>query len=85
VTHGLPTAVGVRLLFGLSAIRLDIQDDGCGFEPALPCLAADGHFGILGMRERMEQIWGSLEVASNPGNGTTITAHFPLGQSASSS
>ena len=32
-------------------------------------LAADGHFGILGMRERMEQIWGSLEVTSSPGSG----------------
>jgi signal transduction histidine kinase len=32
------------------------------------------------MRERIEQIGGSLEIVSNPGNGTTITAHLPLGR-----
>ena len=76
--HAAPTAVAVRLFFGLSAVRLDIQDNGCGFEPAAASLAAEGHFGILGMRERMEQVWGSLEVASSPGAGTTVTARLPL-------
>ena len=32
------------------------------------------------MRERIEQIGGSLEIVSNPGNGTTITAHLTLGR-----
>jgi ligand-binding sensor domain-containing protein/two-component sensor histidine kinase len=85
VVHGTPSAIGVRLSFEPSAIRLEIHDNGCGFEPAPADLAASGHFGILGMRERMEQIWGSLEVASSPGNGTTITAHLPLGHSIASS
>jgi ligand-binding sensor domain-containing protein/two-component sensor histidine kinase len=85
VTHGSPSAIGVRLSFEQSAIRLDIRDNGCGFEPDPAPLAASGHFGILGMRERMEQIWGSLEVASSPGNGTTITAHLPFGDSMASS
>ncbi len=78
VSHGTPAAVEVRLTFGQSGIRLDIQDDGCGFEAVSACLATDGHFGILGMRERMEQIRGSLDVTSSPGNGTTITAYLPL-------
>jgi len=78
VMHGSPSAVAVRLLFGLTAICLDIRDDGCGFEPAPGHLATAGHFGILGMRERMEQIGGSLEVLSSPGNGTTIKAYLPL-------
>jgi len=80
--HAAPTAVAVRLFFGLSAVRLDIQDNGCGFEPAAASLAAQGHFGILGMRERMEQVWGSLEVASSPGAGTTVTARLPLAHAA---
>jgi ligand-binding sensor domain-containing protein/signal transduction histidine kinase len=85
VVHGAPSAIGVCLSFEPSAVRLDIQDNGCGFEPAQAPLAASGHFGILGMRERMEQIWGSLEVASSPGYGTTITAHLPLGHSMAAS
>jgi signal transduction histidine kinase len=85
VVHGAPSAIGIRLSFEVAAIRLDIQDNGCGFEQAALLLAASGHFGILGMRERMEQIWGSLEVASSPGNGTTITAQLPIGHSMFSS
>src|SRR6185369_17167194 len=73
MAHGAPSAVDVRLSFGTSATCLHIQDNGCGFESAAARHAAAGHFGILGMRERMEQIGGSLEVASSPGNGTTIT------------
>lgn len=84
LTHAAPTAVAVRLLFEPSAVRLDIQDNGCGFEPASACLAADGHFGILGMRERMEQIGGSLEVISIPGIGATVTARLSLGHAPAS-
>ena len=76
LTHGAPSMVTVRLHFLQSAIHLEIQDDGCGFEPAATRWAADGHFGILGMRERIEQTGGSLEVVSSPGTGTTVTARL---------
>jgi signal transduction histidine kinase len=66
----------VRLSYGSNAIRLEVRDDGRGFETAMGHLAAAGHFGILGMRERMEQIGGSLEVCSRPGGGTLITAQL---------
>jgi ligand-binding sensor domain-containing protein/signal transduction histidine kinase len=82
--HAAPTGVQVRLLFGPADVQLEIEDDGCGFESVSACLAAEGHFGILGMRERMEQISGSLEVVSSPGKGTTVTARLPLAQAASS-
>ena len=82
LVHGAPTAIAVRLRFDPSSVRLDIQDNGCGFEPVSSGLAAEGHFGILGMRERMEQIWGSLEVSSTPGSGTLVTARLPLGNTA---
>ena len=80
VVHGAPAAVCVRLSYGPSAVRLEIQDNGCGLDATPARLTAEGHFGILGMRERIEQIGGSLEIVSNPGNGTTITAHLPLGR-----
>jgi ligand-binding sensor domain-containing protein/signal transduction histidine kinase len=78
VAHARPTAIRMRLSFGSSAIRLGIEDDGCGFAPSSRALAAEGHFGILGMRERMEQIGGSLEVSSTLGKGTTVGACLPL-------
>jgi signal transduction histidine kinase len=82
--HAGPTAVAVRLQFTRSAVTLEVQDNGCGFEPASACLAAAGHFGILGMRERMEQIGGSLEVTSVPEVGTTVIARLPLGDTLAS-
>ncbi|MEO8371301.1 MAG: two-component regulator propeller domain-containing protein [Candidatus Solibacter sp.] len=85
VMHGTPSRVTVRLMFAPAGVHLEIQDDGCGFEPVSAGLAAKGHFGILGMRERMEQIWGSLEVSSTPGKGTTVTARLPQATFANSS
>jgi signal transduction histidine kinase len=76
--HAGPATVTVRLLFAPAVVSLEVQDDGCGFESASAGLAANGHFGILGMRERMEQIGGSLEVTSVPGEGTTVVARLPL-------
>uniref|UniRef100_Q024A3 Histidine kinase n=1 Tax=Solibacter usitatus (strain Ellin6076) TaxID=234267 RepID=Q024A3_SOLUE len=73
VLHGAPTAIEVRLLFGPAGVHIEIRDDGCGFDPTPSYFAAGGHFGILGMRERMEQICGSLEISSRPGFGTTVT------------
>ena len=78
VAHAKPSSVRIRLSFASSAIRLDIEDDGCGFAPSAQQLAANGHFGILGMRERMEQIGGSLEVSSSSGKGTTIGVTLPV-------
>ena len=77
VIHGAPTHVSVHLGFTPGAIHLTVADDGCGIE-ASECLASQGHFGILGMRERMEQIGGALEVSGKPGEGTTVTALLPL-------
>jgi ligand-binding sensor domain-containing protein/signal transduction histidine kinase len=82
--HAGPTAVAVRLLFTRFFVSLEIQDDGCGFDPSSACLAAEGHFGILGMRERMEQIGGSLAVTSAAGVGTTVVARLPLGDAMAS-
>ncbi|MEY2466790.1 MAG: hypothetical protein QOD03_1311, partial [Verrucomicrobiota bacterium] len=35
--------------------------------------------GLLGIRERLEMVGGSLDIASSPGNGTTIQVEIPLG------
>lgn len=58
--------------------ELEVADDGDGFEPGEPERArGDGHFGLVGMRERAERLGGSLEVTSEPGAGTTIRAIVP--------
>jgi len=55
-------------------IRLIIADDGVGFSPEdVP----PDRFGLLGMRERLTLIDGSLTVDSRPGQGAIITAEIP--------
>jgi signal transduction histidine kinase len=61
-----------------SAITLCVHDDGAGFEPGLQPGATLGHFGLEGMRDRVERVAGELLVESRIGLGTTITARVPL-------
>ncbi len=55
---------------------LRVTDDGVGFDPAAGPGAQS--FGMLGMRERLEEVHGELIVKSAPGEGTTIEARIPL-------
>jgi signal transduction histidine kinase len=85
VAHASPSSVSVTLSYQPEGVRLEVRDDGLGFVPAMGHLAAAGHFGMLGMRERMEQIWGTLEILSEPGAGTLVTARLPRSPVASRS
>jgi signal transduction histidine kinase len=57
---------------------LTVRDDGRGFDPTAVVGTAQGHFGLLVMRERMEGIGGRLAISSAVGCGTTVTATFSL-------
>jgi signal transduction histidine kinase len=63
-----------------SELELVVQDDGVGFDVgAARNRASQGHsMGLLGMEERVTLIGGQLAIASSPGSGTTVTAHFPI-------
>jgi PAS domain S-box-containing protein len=60
-------------------VLLEIRDDGVGFDPAIVGGARNGHFGILGMRERVEMAGGTWEIDSAAGGGTSIRAALPRG------
>ena len=58
---------------------LTIRDDGVGFDPVQAArLLEDGHFGLVGMRERAEMGGGRLDLDSRPDHGTTIHVALPL-------
>ncbi len=59
---------------GGSVLTVRIHDDGRGFDPA----GISGRFGLLGMRERIHDLDGTLRVDSQPGQGTQILAKLPL-------
>ncbi|GJG89765.1 hypothetical protein tb265_49460 [Gemmatimonadetes bacterium T265] len=66
-----PSAV-VTLDYGWRHLRVTIADDGVGFDRARGP-TPDGHWGLLGMRERASRIGGRFGVASAPGAGTVVS------------
>ena len=72
--HAAARLVTIRLAWENARLILTVQDDGRGFVvPAtFQSLAAQGHFGLAGIQERVKLIGGTLTVESAPGQGTTV-------------
>ena len=68
--HANAHTLSVSLKRDTRQIMLLLVDDGLGFDPAKP--AQDGHFGLLGMRERAALCHGTLRIDSAPGKGTQV-------------
>jgi signal transduction histidine kinase len=73
VKHAQAERLSVEVVEADGRLRLTIQDDGAGFDPE----RADGGFGLLGMRERVELVDGRLSVDSAPERGTVVRAELP--------
>ncbi len=54
-------------------IRFSVKDDGSGFDCATAPGPTQGHFGLQGIRERVEEFGGTVEVESESGSGTKVT------------
>ncbi|MFP4302231.1 MAG: ATP-binding protein [Spirochaetaceae bacterium] len=79
VRHGNPTRIRIKVTLPREKeLEVAVSDDGTGFvhEPA----GARAGFGLLSMRERAQQVGGSVEVESAPGRGTTVRARIPVGE-----
>ena len=77
VKHGHARSVQIDVTFGDGPVALRIEDDGSGFDPATISGAAEGCFGLVGMRERALAIGARISVTSQPGHGTTILVEAP--------
>lgn len=79
IKHAQATHLWLDLKFDSKRLRFSVRDDGRGFDPAAQQANRNGHFGLLGMRERADQLGGILTVHSRPGEGTEIVVEIPLG------
>ena len=77
VKHGAARRIAIILDFTAAPrLRLAIEDDGAGFDSNAPVPA--GHFGLIGMRERVEKLGGEFHLRSESGQGTTVEVVVPL-------
>lgn len=85
VSNVLRHAGAARVAITLSAsgdeVRLDVVDDGRGFDPTAlagrPIL--EGGYGLRSLRDRLSALGGGVVVESEPGGGTAVSLHLPLG------
>jgi ligand-binding sensor domain-containing protein/signal transduction histidine kinase len=81
VAHAAPRTITVLLAFENRRLRVEVQDDGCGFEASSGRSLDGPHFGLTGMRERVEKLGGEFYLSSYPGKGTQVRLSIPAGQS----
>ncbi len=78
IKHADARSVEVALSYANGALRLAVHDDGRGIARSDTKNDGEGHYGMIGMRERTAQMGGEFELSSHPGAGTTITIRVPL-------
>lgn len=79
VKHAQAQRIFVNLVFDARRVQLIVRDDGRGFDNQVAGNGRAGHFGLIGMRERAEQIGGTLSIQSTDGSGTEVVADVPIG------
>ena len=78
--HSLAETVKISLMFGATSVKLQVSDDGTGFDPSLQTSRPSpkgGGFGMISMRERARLVDGRVEVLSTLGVGTRVEAEIP--------
>jgi signal transduction histidine kinase len=74
VKHAEASRVRLRVTETDGVVEVVVRDDGKGFDPG----RAGGGFGLVGMRERVALVGGTLKISSHPGEGTELRATVPV-------
>jgi signal transduction histidine kinase len=72
--HAAARSVAVRLCYASDRVRLEVTDDGAGFDPAV----VNGGYGLRGMRARVDEAGGTVAVRSAPAEGTCVQVDVPV-------
>ena len=76
--HGSAKSIKIAGSVEDGKVRFSVADDGTGFDPSTAPGMAQGHFGLQGIRERVEGFEGEMSVASAPNRGTKVTIALNL-------
>jgi ligand-binding sensor domain-containing protein/signal transduction histidine kinase len=75
--HAQSNNIEVEVEYANRFLRVLVRDDGCGMDPQVLDTGREGHWGLPGMRERSENIGGSLKLRSRIGAGTEVEITIP--------
>ena len=78
VKHAQAGRILINLNFDTRRVQLSVRDNGCGFDYQKQNGSGSGHFGLIGMRERAEQIGGTLFIHSSEEEGTEVLVDVPI-------
>jgi ligand-binding sensor domain-containing protein/signal transduction histidine kinase len=72
VQHSGSPKVEINLSVKGKNLDICVVDQGCGFVMSGEIVAVHGHYGIIGMRERVQRLGGYVQIMSSPGSGTQV-------------
>jgi signal transduction histidine kinase/ligand-binding sensor domain-containing protein len=75
--HADPSEINIKIMAERNNVVVEITDDGYGFEALSETAIPSGHWGLLGMQERAEQLGGQFRIHSEMNKGTTVRASLP--------
>jgi ligand-binding sensor domain-containing protein/signal transduction histidine kinase len=78
IRHAAPRRLWVTLRFDPRELHVSIRDNGVGFDSSLDQSEQSQHYGLVGMRERVERMGGEFTLTSVPGKGTHVRLRIPL-------
>jgi len=85
IRHAQPKKVELSVRFEGNMCRVGVRDDGSGFDPASVSRLPEHHYGLIGIKERVERIDGKFTLQSAVGQGTDLSIEVPRSSRATSS
>ena len=78
VRHGGASIVSISVSLDGDTLAGSVEDDGCGFDSKSRPGVAEGHFGLQGVEERLDELGGELSIESRLGEGTKVSFRIPV-------
>ena len=78
IKHSGATCAVIEMNYRNENVTLEIKDDGTGFEVETCAGPLNGHFGLLGISERVKRVNGRVAIHGLPGRGTTVHVEIPI-------
>lgn len=75
--HAQAERVELEIEYGANELCVFVRDDGCGIDSRVIASGMEGHWGIVGMRERAARMRGVLRIRSRDGAGTEVELRIP--------